>query len=445
VGLALSDLYRFQEEGARWLSARSRGYLADSCGLGKTVQACYAAQIIKPRSVLVQAPAMAIANWYREWKEWGVPKIPFAVVSYAGRDIKAIRGEDWDLVISDEAHYCKSTTALRTRRALDNARKARVKWFLSATPMPNNLAELYPVLRVIWPEIAAKFGITDYQQWVNHFCRWTDTVYGPYIYANNAANERQLRKYLKAMMLRRTDEDVDADIPELRCDVSLLPRDEGFARSLQEFGLDADALSNRMDYEWQHVCRKCDGTGWRSEIEECSACEGEGTERGSSSRLRRLIGEYKTPRIADIIAEELRTQQYSKIVIFAYHKSTIAMLRTKLERYNPVTFDGGTNRVARAIAEDTFRDDPSVHVFIGQTTAAGVSLNLQVANECVIVEPSRTPDEDYQAMKRINRIGSTRPCRARLFGVAGTYDETILRGQAAKIRMQAGVGLERRI
>jgi SNF2 family DNA or RNA helicase len=163
------------------------------------------------------------------------------------------------------------------------------------------------------------------------------------------------------------------------------------------------------------------------------------------ARLRRILGEFKAPAIADIIAdiiaEELKERQYSKIVVLAYHHSVLDTLRKKLSPFGVMGFDGSTPTQSRQFAIDVFRDDPSIRVFVAQQTAAGVAVNLQVASEIVLVEPSWSPDEDAQAIARIHRIGSTHACRARIFAVAGTLDEAMQRVRASKIKMQVSLGL----
>jgi SNF2 family DNA or RNA helicase len=280
--------------------------------------------------------------------------------------------------------------------------------------MPNHPGELWTIFRAIWPEVPRALGITNHDQWMRRFCRFTPTQFGPYVYGSK--NTHLLKPYLKTIMLRRTLEDVGIELPPLRVNVSLLPRDNDFQRALDEYG-GAESYERAMTQE--------------------------SDESGSRSRLRRLVGEYKAPRIGDIIAEELRTDQYRKIVVLWYHHSVGQILTQKLKKYGVVGFDGGTSQRARQFSIDVFRDDPSVRVFSAQATAAGVAINLQIASEIVVVEPARTPEDDYQAVKRIHRIGTTHPCRARLFAVAGTYDETILRGRANKIQMINDLGLGR--
>lgn len=65
TALSRNHLYRYQEEGASFLSMRRHALLADEMGLGKTVQAIIAAGIIGAGKLVVICPAIARSNWRR--------------------------------------------------------------------------------------------------------------------------------------------------------------------------------------------------------------------------------------------------------------------------------------------------------------------------------------------------------------------------------------------
>lgn len=404
-------LYPYQEEGVAFLTQQLRAYLADGMGLGKTVQALTAAHRLGLTRILVVCPASAVLNWQREAEIWA-PGALVGVLSYASPKLQSVaKGSDWDVVILDEAHYVKSVSARRTVNALRVARSAPRAWLLSGTPMPNHPGELWPPLRALWPE-RVPVGVKTYSQWFDYFCSWTLTKYGKRPYAIRRPEE--LRAILKGVMIHRTAEEVDLQLPPLRVDVSLLPKDARFAEALQALQIDPEGLEARMAREDQ--------------------------DEGSGARLRRLLGEYKAPHIGDLLRQELEEGQYYQVVVLAYHRAVLDVLRSKLSEYSPVGFDGSTSQVSRQRAIDHFTQGGS-RVFLAQQTAAGIAINLQASSEVVLVEPSWTPDENQQAIKRIHRIGQTRPCRARIFAVAGTLDEAIMRTVANKARMQREVGL----
>lgn len=408
------SLYRYQEDGVDFLLAQRRRYLADGMGLGKTVQACVAAARTDARRVLVVAPASTLPNWYHEWGEWG-SDAQFAAASYNKLVAKPHHfiGRDWDLVILDEAHYAKSRESQRTYAALRLARQAPRAWLLSGTPAPNGPHELWSPIKALWPGIPRALGISTYIEWLNTFCHWSMGDYGPKVWGGK--NGKLLRPFLDRIMLRRQLADVGIDLPPLRVDVSLLPHDSEIDAALIEAGIDPAEVQNEM--RWAEV-------------------------DGKTSTVRRLLGTLKAARIGRIIDEELRTLQYSKIVVLAHHRDTIALLTEILQAHGVVGFVGGTPVPARQEAIERFRYEHDTRVFLAQQGAAGTGVDgLQVASELVLVEPSWSPDDNAQFIKRIHRIGSEEPCRARIFAVQGTMDEGIMRVLARKTRAKAEVGL----
>ena len=413
-------LYPHQPEGVAFLAERDRAYLADGMGLGKTIQAILAATRVGARRILVIAPASTIPNWDREWADWG-PGIDVTCVSYASQKklAQAQQGAGWDLVILDEAHYCKNPNAKRTQAALQLAAEAERAWLLSGTPMPNHPGELFAPMQALWPRVLQQLGVSTYMQWVDRFCQYRRVHYGrgfgePALKIFGSRNLDQLKPHMAGIMLRRKDVE---GLPPLRVHLSRLPKDAGFERALQQTGVDAAALSRAIDAE-------------------------ETADDSSTAKLRRLMGEYKAPRIAFQIGKELEDGAYPKIVVLAYHHAVLDAMQRGLADFNPVGFRGSTTQAKRQEAIDRFTNDPTVYVFIAQQTAAGVGINLQVASEIVLVEPAWSPDDNAQAIKRIHRIGQDVPCRARIFTVAGSLDEAVMGTIQRKLQMQRDLGLK---
>jgi SNF2 family DNA or RNA helicase len=408
-------LYPYQAEGVEFLKAEPRRYLADDMGLGKTPQAIVAAQQLGVKHPLVICPASAVENWRREWHKWwdGAPRL--AAISYSRllRRWQDVQRADWDLVILDEAHYVKTVSAKRSLRALNIAKAVERAWLLSGTPMPNDPSELWSPIKKLWPELPASIEITTAWQWYVMFCKYTSTAYGPRAYAVN--NPEVLKGFLKQIMLRRTWDDVDVEIPPLRVDTHYLDRDPKFADALEAMAEEAGGMNYVMEAQDEdpHV-----------------------------SRLRRFLGEYKGPKIAKQISDELADRQYKQIVVLAYHIDTISSMHEAFKK-NGLTVTGFTGKhspKARQMAIDLFTDGDA-DVFLAQSGAAGEAINLQVAHEIVLVEPAWSPKTNSQAIKRIHRIGQEHPCRARVFAVPGTLDDAIMGVIAQKTQMQVEVGL----
>lgn len=398
----MRDLYPHMPAGIQFLVDNPRAYLGDRMGLCKTAQSLIALTRVDVSRVLAVVPAVKVDDWHEERDEWGDPSWTYGVVSWSSR--KDIKPGDWDAVILDEAHRAKTRKAQRTKKWLPVAAAAQRALLLSGTPMPNHPGELWTVFDAFWPELLKPEFRTE-GKWFRYFCKFTMTKYGPRVYG--VRNTKVLRALLAKIMLRRREVE---GLPPLRITTYMLPRDAGFNESLAQAGIDGDALYTDIkgadDY----------------------------------ARTRRLVGEYKAPRIGDIIAAELKGKEYDQIVVLYYHRAVGARLSETFEPFGCVGFNGASTPSARRHALKAF-DAGEARVLCAQMTSAGEGLNLQVASEIVLVEPASSPDVNRQAIKRIHRPGQKCACRARLFGVAGSVDAVTMRMMRQRIEDQEEVGL----
>jgi SNF2 family DNA or RNA helicase len=154
--------------------------LADEVGLGKTIEA---ALVIaqkwaeRRRHILVIAPATLRKQWSIELEEkFFLPSIileaknfnkiladtyrnPFetktqiVICSYqfAKKQIKHVQRVNWDLVVIDEAHKLRNVYKAnnKTAIALREGLKGFKKLLLTATPLQNNIKELYGLISII--------------------------------------------------------------------------------------------------------------------------------------------------------------------------------------------------------------------------------------------------------------------------------------------------------
>ncbi|KLT41386.1 hypothetical protein CC85DRAFT_286564 [Cutaneotrichosporon oleaginosum] len=94
--------------------------------------------------------------------------------------------------------------------------------------------------------------------------------------------------------------------------------------------------------------------------------------------------------------------------------------------YAGVKVDRGAR--VRALAEF----QAGAHVCILDLKLGSRGLDLTVANRMVFLGPVWNPDVQAQAVKRIHRIGQTRPTRIDILVTQGTFEEDIVRREAAR-------------
>ena len=173
------ETFWYQVETVRKVLKQFRGrvLLADEVGLGKTIEAGMVLKEYLLRgmvdSVLVLTPASLVGQWREELETkfdiacatthdallrsdpdrfWSQQRL-IASLALARRSEHAARliGRSFDLVIVDEAHHLRDRTSQSYK--LVDALNKRFLLLLSATPVQNDLTELYNVLTLLKPGI----------------------------------------------------------------------------------------------------------------------------------------------------------------------------------------------------------------------------------------------------------------------------------------------------
>jgi len=225
----VASLYPYQSDGRDFLAERESGLLADEMGLGKSAQAIAAADQVGAKSILVICPASARINWERELARWLLdPKaVEIKVVSYdkaRGSEREGLMIRGWDVLILDEVHFLKSWKAKRTRTiygALCDGEdglvsQAKYIWALSGTPAPNNVTELWPMMRALFPEslVGDKPEPMSLWDFTSRYTTGYQTKYGYRV--TGGRNLEELKERLAPHMLRRKTEEVLPDLPPIR-------------------------------------------------------------------------------------------------------------------------------------------------------------------------------------------------------------------------------------
>ncbi len=237
-------------------SPLSKGVLlADEVGLGKTIEAGLVLCQLwaeRRRSLLVICPAALRKQWQCELQEkfnlpaevldarrvrelrragiadpFQLPRILIMSYHFAAKMRENLKVVSWDAVVMDECHKLRNAyrESNRIGQALLWALEGRRKILLSATPLQNNLTELYGVAKLIDPEL---FG--DLPSFRSR-------------YANVGGDVAELRERLKEFC-RRT---LRKDVLEYVRYTKRLPVTTKFESSEAEFSLYNDVSAYLQD------------------------------------------------------------------------------------------------------------------------------------------------------------------------------------------------------
>ena len=439
------DLLPYQSVGSFFLASRTRAGLFDEPGVGKTAQAINALDRLGARRVIVVCPAAVRQVWVGEFKKFAVlprrilkgstlqdlnlwcrGKADVFIVSYemATRWKKHLEDDLVEVLILDESHYAKSSSAMRTRALLGGrcdgqggiGRWCARTWFLTGTPAANDPMDVWPFLRFAGATSLTERAFTD------RYFKATSNGFGTRTTPRKETLE-ELKHVINSCSLRRTKAQAGLDLPPIWLTTQMVDGDTAEIRALLA----------------QHP--------------ELSDAIREALERGGLSfldaqhiaTLRRLVAEAKAPAFVQLLCEELENG-LDKVVVFGIHKRALEVVRDGLAArgVSHVHLDGSTGESDRIKAVDRFQRDPSVKVFVGNIRAAGTGITLTAAADLIMFESDWAPAANAQAIMRVHRIGQGRQVRARFIVLANSIDEVVIETVARKTRaiIQTGLGSE---
>lgn len=361
---------------AQFLASRYHAALGDERGLGKTVSAILAADLVSAKTILVTCPASVRTSWYEHFSNWRVAGnrgVDVVSYNYTG----PVR-DRYDVFIPDEVHFCKSVESQRTARVfgLDGlARRAAYKWPLSGTLAPNGRpVELFPMLKTL----AAPFKDVSFSRYTQYYCGAHFDGRG--IVAKGASHVDELSDLLRDFMLRRTVEEVYPD--RKRPIVSRVPLDLS-AAALEAVRAEEDAICARPST--------------------LSPRAAEFSQMGDTSRLLHLLGLAKVEAACGYVEDLLET--VDKVAVFYHHRDVGRALHRHFAGLGVVEYGGGMSDDAKANAVRLFQGKTH-RVFLGQQVAAGTGINglQRVCSTAVLVEPSWTPGDTDQVVGRLDRM-----------------------------------------
>ena len=446
------ELMPFQKEGAKLLAQSRRAMLVWDPGVGKTPTSVRACLLASAARILVFCPPIGTAVWrvhFETWSDirdirvaglddqdrpygfvngWGVRIIPFSRARSTSSVITVASMNRWDVVIIDEAHYCKNSGAQRTQAVygdkidlkgspLDHAHHI---WCLTGTPLLNHPAEFWTHLHALAPDMIMLqgFGVMTESVFIDRFCVTQQTPYGVRI--RGGRNTHELAQRIKPFVDRKRLKDVILDMPELRIVEHSLPMDTPIAAGLRAelavamnaFG--AEDIDDRLDDDALLAAVQAGGVAF--------------------STVRRLIGRAKIEGVAALAADELDDAKDEKVIVFAHHREVIDGLAARLKHYSPLVIHGATPMQAREIAIEMFQNDERRRLIILAIEAAGEVITLHAAHNVIVAEPSPVPAKNHQAIARAHRKGQRHPVLARFVLLPGTLDARLMAIVARKTR-----------
>jgi superfamily II DNA or RNA helicase len=436
------ELRHYQKAGYNWFSFLREynfgGCLADDMGLGKTIQTLAMLQKLKEEdqqsathsTSLIIMPTSLIYNWLNEAKKF-TPTLK--ILSHTGTnrnkevshfdnfdvvittygitrvDSEILQGFYFNYIILDESQNIKnpSSKSFKAVRML----KSRHKLVLSGTPIENSVSDLWTQLTFLNP------GLLGTQSFFNE----------EYVQAIEKRKDedkaRKLQAIIKPFVLRRTKEQVAAELPPktehiFYCDMS---EDQAAYYEKTKSAYRNDLLSS-MD----------NGTYAQKQIQ---ILQGLTALRQLANHPVMIDEEYRSDsgkfeNVMHTLDNVLKGGH--KVLIFSQFVKHLDIFRKHLEKesIHYAYLDGSTRNRGEIVSE--FQQNEDLRVFLISIKAGGVGLNLTQADYVFILDPWWNPAIEQQAIDRTHRIGQDKKVFIYKFISKDTVEEKILALQRRK-------------
>ena len=421
--------------------------LADEVGLGKTIEAGI---ILKEflisglvKNVLILVPPSLVYQWQDElqskfnlsftqkddshFKDPASHSLLILSHSSAAYPTQSnfLKKRDWDMIIVDEAHSMKNSATLKHKLLKELSRKFTL--FLSATPIQNNLGELYNLVELLMP---GTFGtISEFKT------RYTDD---PQMRRINPFFKDELQKKLSKIIIRTTRQQVKKYITF----TDRIPYTKILKPTNDERGL-YDKITGKV----QEYYDSGYDVLYLMMIQRLISSSTESTKRAlfkmKKSELfseedyqelmeiaNRIKIDTKTRDLVDVIKE----QKNSKFLIFTEFYATQDYLSRILSAngYSVTLFNGKMSLVERAESVEKFRNQSQIMISTG---AGGEGQNFQFCHNVVNYDLPWNPMRIEQRVGRVHRIGQKNDVNIYNYAYENTIDAYILQLLYTKIKL----------
>ncbi|WDF80720.1 SNF2-related protein [Mucilaginibacter sp. KACC 22773] len=433
-----TTLRPYQQQGLNWLNFLDDfnfgGCLADDMGLGKTMQII--AFILSQRNKrdrntnLLVVPTSIIFNWQAEVKKFA-PSIRMHTIYGADRmkntsefdgyeiiltsygtllaDIGFLKHYQFNYVFLDESQQIKNPDSQRYKAV--RLLKSRNRIAITGTPIENNTFDIYGQLSFACP------GLLGTKQY------FKDIYAVPIDKFKSHKRAAELQHKIKPFVLRRTKQQVAAELPEktemvLYCEMKEQQRKiyDAYEKEFREYI--SATTSDELRKTPMNVLKGL--TKLRQICDSPLLIDGEKPPGSESAKIEMLI-------------EQIESKQHQhKILVFSQFVSMLELIRKELlSRKIEFCWLTGSTRNREAVVNE-FQNNPKISVFLISMKAGGTGLNLTEADYVYIVDPWWNPAVENQAIDRSHRIGQSKHVVAVRMICPDTVEEKIMQMQDFK-------------
>ncbi len=427
---------------------RGRGLLADEVGLGKTIEAGLVLKEYMLRGLAHRALVLVPASLTIQWREELANKfgLNFTIAGRRGdwadhpllicsldtaktaRNRERLLTRAFDLVIVDEAHRLRNHQTLAWKFVA--AMNSKYLLLLTATPVQNDLRELYNLVNLLRPGT-----LGTYRRFRRDFM-----VRGDKRLPKNTA---ELSKLLRRVMIRTTRAKTNIQFPRRTVytrPFQLTPPERALYDGVTEFVRERHLDGDRVQFlKWHFVSmvlQKEIGSSTPAARHTLLRARRDPRYRAHWGPLNRLceLGEAvdRHAKLEGLL--EVLAGVPEKAIVFTQFKSTMEFLSQRLRAggYSTVTYHGGMSSWDKEAAIESFRGPTRILV---STEAGGEGRNLHFCRTVVNYDLPWNPMKVEQRIGRVHRLGQTGDIEIFNFSTENTVESHVLEILHRKINM----------
>jgi len=453
------DHYQYQIETARKILQRfgGRAILADEVGLGKTIEAGLVLKEYFIRGLVSKVLILTVPSLVSQWKEemetkfdlkfvttddpefdtrdtnfWTSYDLIIASLHIAKRENhrQIIHQIEYDMLIIDEVHHLKSKSTISWQFV--NEIKKKFVLLLTATPVQNNLEELYNMITILKPGQLKTLSI---------FKRNFVTRGNP----KKPKNKEKLRELLAEVMIRNTRSQVDIKLPKRHAKTTKihpLPLEMSIYQHISDFIRDEYSLANQNNTSFYKfllmMVQREIGSSVLAVLPTLKKMsENPNINKATQKRLLELYeeaNEVNESTKINALLKILNSINRDKCLIFTQFLETQKFIYQYLCQAGISTsiFNGMLSSVDKNLNIKEFQESTQVLV---STEAGGEGRNLQFCHIMVNYDLPWNPMRIEQRIGRICRVGQTKETYIFNLSSEDTIESYILRLLDEKINM----------
>lgn len=428
--------------------------LADEVGLGKTVEAGILLKEYFVTGLIKNALILTPPSLIKQWQEEMLSKFDLDFISqkdderFLGYDqhnmlIASISSSvnpvnelklnliEWDIVVVDEAHRLKNSSS-KAHQLVENLQK-KFLLLLSATPVQNNLRELYNLVDLIRPGLLGS--------WSSFSATYSADEKGRTL---NPMKRNELQEVLSSVVIRTTRSEVKNYInftdrvPKTHLfepsevERLLYQKATNYVRSMwQGLGIGASMTNT---FSLMILQRQVASSSAAIKTALSKKLQGTSNDRNEIESLLILADKIPVDTKMKNLLTLVKNDPNSKFLIFTEFLSTQDYIAENLlkDGFQSVKFNGEISTAERDLSVNKFKRDIPVMI---STEAGGEGQNFQFCHNVINYDLPWNPMRVEQRVGRVHRIGQTQDVYIHNFAIKDTIEQYVLQLLYEKINL----------